>query len=44
MTWVKWFAIGRQLLDCAVHLLVGESCTFTFTWKGVPYSVIVKRS
>lgn len=44
MNWFTWLSIGRQLLECAVHLVAGEKCTFTFTWHGQQYTVCVTHS
>jgi hypothetical protein len=43
MAWLKWFEVGKQLIECAAELLTGQACTFTFTWKGITYSVTVNR-
>jgi len=44
MTWLTWLKVGRQLVECAVHLIAGETCEFTFSWRGVQYAVSVKRA
>jgi hypothetical protein len=43
MTWFKWFAVGKQLVECTAELLVGQVCSFSFTWQGNTFTVNVKR-
>lgn len=43
MTWVKWFAIGRAVLEAAAELLVGQVASFPITWKGTTYTITIKR-
>lgn len=47
MSWLNTLAtalrVGKQILDCAVNLLLGESCNVTFSFRGSAYTVTVKR-
>jgi hypothetical protein len=43
MTWFRWFAIGKQLVELAAELIVGGKGSFVVSWKGISYTVTVTR-